>query len=315
LKRNLALLLAAALCLSLAACTGGKSDAPVVGNDWRVTGVVSDSGTITRDGETVDVLVCVHASDAALYYDTAEQTLFGSVDYPVTLETDAAAAYRSIGFADRSGDGNGDVTMLFDDGGRELTMVWYWDAESGQFVYDPLESQLGEDEAIPEDDGRGDLIEEESAAPPVLMGGALPFTGMVNLLTETNEDGTYTYMDMTEDGLTVVVNTAMLSGCVYDVQTIEDYLSACALEMSDALTYDALTIEQNMAYTEQMTYPVYIVTYIAGENEDSREWTVYAMDTDCLTYLYGFGTTLDAAEDVRDIYPDIFAGLYLSDGE
>ena len=46
--------LAMALCLSLAAC--GNSD-DVAGEDWRTTGVVVGSGTITHDSESVDVLV------------------------------------------------------------------------------------------------------------------------------------------------------------------------------------------------------------------------------------------------------------------
>ena len=46
--------LAMALCLSLAAC--GNSD-NVAGEDWRTTGVVVGSGTITHDSESVDVLV------------------------------------------------------------------------------------------------------------------------------------------------------------------------------------------------------------------------------------------------------------------
>lgn len=57
------------------------------------------------------------------------------------------------------------------------------------------------------------------------------------------------------------------------------------------------------------------MTYTSGENEDAREWTVFAMDTDRYTYLYGFCTTFDAADDVKSVYQDIFAGLYLSDGE
>ena len=65
-----------------------------------------------------------------------------------------------------------------------------------------------------------------------------------------------------------------------------------------------------------MGYPVYTVTYTAGESGDAREWTVFAMDTDSYTYLYGFGTTLDAVdEEMKSIYQDIFADLYLSDGE
>lgn len=48
--------LALALCLSLAAC--GNSD-DVAGEDWRTSGMVAASGTITHDGESVDVLVTV----------------------------------------------------------------------------------------------------------------------------------------------------------------------------------------------------------------------------------------------------------------
>ena len=43
-----------ALCLSAAAC--GKSD-DTAGDDWRASGAVVDSGTITHGGESVDVLV------------------------------------------------------------------------------------------------------------------------------------------------------------------------------------------------------------------------------------------------------------------
>ena len=152
LKRSSAFLLAAVFCLSLTAC---GSDEPVAGNDWRVTGIVRDSGTITRSGEDTDVLVCVHKADAAFYYDRQNQELFGSVDYPLALEGDAWDAFQSIDFSDRSGDGDSDVAMQFEDGGKELLMVWFWDAESGQFMYQPDESWLGEEE------GRGDLISDD----------------------------------------------------------------------------------------------------------------------------------------------------------
>ena len=85
--------------------------------------------------------------------------------------------------------------------------------------------------------------------------------------------------------------------------------------MSVVPSYDLQTVEKNDAYSEKMSYPVYIVTYTAGENEDAREWTVFAMDTDRCTYLYGFCATFDAADDVKSVYQDICASLYLSDGE
>ena len=58
------------LCLCLAAC--GNSD-DVAGDDWRTTGMVVDSGTITHDGDSVDVLVTVSESSAAFYRDIPEQ--------------------------------------------------------------------------------------------------------------------------------------------------------------------------------------------------------------------------------------------------
>lgn len=112
LKKNFALLLAVVLCLGLTAC---GYDYPISGEDWRTTGIVRDSGTITRNGEDTEVLLCVHASDATFYYDTEDQVLFDSVDYPITLESDAWEAFQSIDFADLNGDGNSDVTMKFDE--------------------------------------------------------------------------------------------------------------------------------------------------------------------------------------------------------
>ena len=308
LRKNLALLLAAVLCLSMAAC--GSNDGPDIGSDWRTTGIVRDGGTITRNGEDTVVLVCVHKADATFYYDTEDQTLFDSVDYPITLGDNVWDMFKDSDFADLNGDGNSDVTMKFDDGGTEIKMVWFWDTESNQFVYQPEKSQLGE-----HDDGRGDLIPEDGDAVPVLMSGALPFTNMETLQSENHEDGTYYYADITEDGLLRVVNTVLLHDLTDDAQTLEDYLTGCALGLRKADTYLLQTVEKNDAYTEKMSYPVYIVTYTAGANEDTRVWTVFAMDTDRYTYLYGFDAMADAADDMKSVYQDIFAGLYLSDGE
>ena len=145
------------------------------------------------------------------------------------------------------------------------------------------------------------------------MGGALPFTNMQNLRTENNEDGTYRYEDFTQDGQILVVNTVEPTRFVPEVQDLEDYLTACAFALSDTDTYELLSAEENEEYTENLTYPVYIVTYTAGENEDTRKWTVFAMDTDSYTYLYGFCEAVDTEEDMDEIYQSIFSQLYLSD--
>ena len=101
--------LAMAICLNLAAC--GNSD-DVVGDDWRTTGVVAGSGTITHDGESVDVLVTVSESSAAFYRDLPEQILFDSVSFPMNIP-DAEQAFNAISFEDIDGDEESDVLVSF----------------------------------------------------------------------------------------------------------------------------------------------------------------------------------------------------------
>ena len=81
----------------------GKSD-DTAGDDWRASGAVVDSGTITHDGDSVDVLVTVSESSAAFYRDMPEQVLFDSVSFPVSIP-DAEQAFHAISFDDIDGDG------------------------------------------------------------------------------------------------------------------------------------------------------------------------------------------------------------------
>lgn len=76
---------------------------------WRTTGICRADGDIKRDGETTHVLVCIHKADSTFYYDSINQELFDSVDYPITLE-------------------------------EELKFVWIWDTKSEKFVYQEVES-------------------------------------------------------------------------------------------------------------------------------------------------------------------------------
>ncbi len=139
-KRLMALLLGLLVCLSASACAQQtQEEAP--GEDWRTRGTVQGSGSITRRGEEIPVLVCVHQDCANFYYDTQEQTSCGGVEYPDTFPGNAQEAFQYIDFADRNGDGNSDVSMLFAD---EILMVWYWDSAEGAFVFQPEESQVPE---------------------------------------------------------------------------------------------------------------------------------------------------------------------------
>lgn len=86
-------------------------------------------------------LVCVHKADATFYYDTEDQALFDSANHPITPWDNVWDIFKGIDFADLNGDGNSDATMKFDDSGTELLMVWFWDVESAEFVYQPDNSK------------------------------------------------------------------------------------------------------------------------------------------------------------------------------
>lgn len=125
LKKNLAFLLAVVLCLNLVAC--GGSDKPAT-EDWRNSGVVVDSGTITHEGEgSVHVLVTVDENRAAFYRDEPEQSLFDSVSFPMTI-SNAQACFDAISFDDINGDGESDVRLAFVCAPDDITsLVWIWD--------------------------------------------------------------------------------------------------------------------------------------------------------------------------------------------
>ena len=144
IRKSFVFILMLSLCFSLAACDNAVEDVhyddEVIGDDWRVTGVVRDGGTITRNGEDVDVLVCIHSENATFYYDSEDQELFDFVEYPTTIQGDPWESYQGIDFADRNNDGNSDVGMMFEENGKITQMVWFWDADTEGFVFQPEES-------------------------------------------------------------------------------------------------------------------------------------------------------------------------------
>ena len=176
--------------------------------------------------------------------------------------------------------------------------------------------KAGAYEVIPPEDGRGDLIPASSdvVSIPVLVGGGLPFTSMENLMNENYEDGTYTYEDMTQDGSVLVVDMAFQS--LRTNETAEEYAEYAAqfaaLDTGEGEPRD-VTCFQDEDYTQNLSYPVYIVWYTTGSGEDQGEWMVYTVDTDDYTYLYAFGTIADEADDMQDVFYNICDHLELVD--
>ena len=147
---------------------------------------------------------------------------------------------------------------------------------------------------------------------PVLMGGALPFTNMQNLKTENHDDGGYYYEDMTQDSTTVIINSAYPTTQAEE-QSLEEYAVATATALVQSDNCKVQSCKQNSTYTANLTYPVYVVTFTSGANEDMRMWTVFMTATDTDTYLYAFSSTMDAADELAQTYQDVFSNLRLED--
>ena len=76
-RRCFALLLALMLVLTGCAANAAEEEeepsGDTAGADWRTWGWVNDAGTLTRDGEEIDVLVCVFTDSIMLYLDDETQ--------------------------------------------------------------------------------------------------------------------------------------------------------------------------------------------------------------------------------------------------
>ena len=142
-KIYLSFMLIPAICLSMTACKG-ESDDDIVGDDWRASGVVVGSGTITHDGDSVDVLVTVDENSAAFYWDEPEQVLFDSVLFPMAIP-DAQESFNDISFDDIDGDGESDVCVSFVHApGDSTQLVWIWDPVERYVYREDLSNISGE---------------------------------------------------------------------------------------------------------------------------------------------------------------------------
>ena len=65
--------------------------------------------------------------------------------YPMAVQGDPWEAFQSIDFADRNGDGDSDVSMLFTENGDTTLLVWFWDDGTETFVFQPEESSVALD--------------------------------------------------------------------------------------------------------------------------------------------------------------------------
>ena len=125
------------LCLALSVAAQEKvvklkMQTDIAGADWRTYGQVSDAGTITRAGEQTSVLACVFDSGVEFYLDEETQTFFAEAVFPEKIEG-AHDLFEALSLDDLNGDGDSDVQLML----TGQTLIWYYDAASESYVYQP----------------------------------------------------------------------------------------------------------------------------------------------------------------------------------
>ncbi len=173
------------------------------------------------------------------------------------------------------------------------------------------ESNVSVDQPVQEEeDGKGDLItdEEEFAdtdvdiSTNVLAVKGPSYTGLTELYKVNNEDGTYIYQDMTEDGLTIITNmcspNSQSDGQDPDAYA-ENFVSAVVDDTDSAKITSSMADE---TVSEGTTYPSYRVYWESGSNEDTRQNVGVVVLTDGFTFYYGYGCPIDFYEENADFY-------------
>ena len=135
------------------------------------------------------------------------------------------------------------------------------------------------------------------------------FTGMTNIVKENNDDGTYHYEDMTEDGITTIINLCTMN-YQDDGQDPDAYaeLYCCSQVDNDANITGSWKDEEISA---ALTYPVYRVDWQSGSNEDTTYTAGVVIMTDWFTYFYGYKCPIDDYEENESFYEEGFNNLEL----
>ncbi len=242
--------MAAVLCLSLSACGNAESSIEssteeVAGADWRTSGVVVDSGTITHTDEgSVDVLVTVTHESAAFYRDLDEQILFDSVLFPMDIP-DAEEAFNYISFEDIDGDEESDVVVSFVHENGDITeLVWLWDPEERYIYREDLSFFSTDDEELTEYVAESETDAETSI--PCFSQNGLEINAVMDLGTFLLEDGVCNYSGLGDGYRT--------DDCYWELIKNADYTHDGIREIQfDALCYIP---EDSIPYFDQQYFTI-----------------------------------------------------------
>ena len=210
-------------------------------------------------------------------------------------------------YVDEYGDGNGRYDMynrvgiwlagLYQDGDNSLHM-----GNVDGTVFTRIEECGGAESES--------QAEEPQTSSYVLTPGTR-YTGLKPMYNDSSWNGGYFYSDMTEDGMTVIVNCSAANEENTD-GTEKKFRKRFASLVSESKIQNYKE-KKNKSLTKKFSYPVYNLTFTTGENEDTCQWKMIFFQTDTNTYAYAYKMNADAAADMAEEYKNAINSLTLTE--
>lgn len=148
-----------------------------------------------------------------------------------------------------------------------------------------------------------------TVAPPIeglLLVTSLLVDSVEKISTETRADGTY-YEQVLVDALVSVVFER-----VTRVESDEQAVTKQIASLNNVAITD-VSIEQDTKVSSQLSYPTWRISYITGENEDTRQNVDLYIQTDGWDFRFHTSTPIDAYEDYKESIETWIESLDLTD--
>lgn len=208
------------------------------------------------------------------------------------IHRDGSEISGHLEYVDEYEDGNGRYDML--DGEGTFLQGFYFDSDDQIHVGNDVGTEYVRIH-----------VEEETPPAPGVLVYSPGFAGLTPLVTDNDFCGGYYYSDLTEDGLTVIVNCGIRFDFIA-YKTTEEYIAQCVERICGG-EYRDLAVQDSVFYS----YPAYRLSWLCGANEDTRQWEALMICTDNYTYLYAFDTAADYAEEMAETWQEVFDSLDL----
>lgn len=175
------------------------------------------------------------------------------------------------------------------------------------------EATEAEDGLLPDDTGGEEFVVDDIENLPFLCltGGEYLFKDYTYITNEYNDaDGSYYDEYVSEDGVQAIYEKGVMD---YNTNiAMEDYM----LEEATKLAGDSGVMNASLeeaSYDNELSYPAYIAKFYSGNNEDTRSWIVYVVDTDSGLFMYGLSCAADYEEDMFYDAEDVFPKLTIEE--